>query len=87
LVKLGSLAGVKVCSSTISITAGHYGMITDWNGASKLFARASAFSEFEGAIQPGVTRGGEGVGNLINRLVRFHRQGSSGSRLTSVPLH
>jgi hypothetical protein len=36
---------------------------------------------------PGVTWGGDGVGNLITRLAIFHSDWSSGSRDSSVALY
>jgi hypothetical protein len=54
---------------------------------SRLSERPSAFSESELAIPPGVTRGGDGVGTLIKRLVILHSDWSSGSRDSSVALH
>jgi len=47
---------------------------------------ASAFSESERKIPPGWP-GGDGVGNLITRLVILHSDWSSGSRDSYVALH
>jgi len=49
-------------------------------------AKASAFSESERAIPPGVTRV-YGLGTLITRLVILRSDCSSGSRNSSVALH
>ena len=91
LVNLGSLAGAKEYArsawSTISITAGSDRSFTGWNGASRLSTRNLAFSEFDRAIPTGVTRGGEGVGTLIIHLGIFHSDWSTGSRLSTLPLH
>jgi len=52
-----------------------------------LSARASAFSEPERTIHPGVNRGGDGVRTLITRLVIVNCRWCRGSRDSSVVLH
>jgi len=88
--RLGWLAGakeyVRIAPLTTSMTAGYDGPFTGWNWASGLPARASAFSESDRASLPDVTKGGGGVGTFIARLVIFHCDWSSGSRVSSVEL-
>ena len=84
---MGVKGYTRLASLTTTMIAGTDGSFSGWNWASKLSARASAFSESERASPSGVTRGGDGVGILITRLVIFHSDWSSGSRLSRVLLH
>jgi len=88
--RLGWLAGakeyVRIALLITSMTVCYDGLFTGWNWAFGLPARASAFSESDRASPPDVTKGGGGVGTFIARLVIFHGDWSSGSRLSRVEL-
>jgi len=91
LVYLDSLVGAsayfRIVSLTTSMTAGTDGSFSVWNRASALSASVSGFSQSERASPSGVTNRGDGVGILITRLVMFHSDWPSRSKISSFKLH